>query len=426
MRFLRVACLVVGVALVVIGVAGIFGRRQELGDERDRRLETTAELAATQLDAAVARVGAALTVASPDLGVQELADVVGHPVCAVGDGAPACSSDDGSAIATPATVAAALDASVRRGSPVVVADTAGPAPSILVAVDQGTRQLFVPLALDATVHAATAGSVQLIPLGQEPLFRPRTVDGQRLLVAPSMVEFEDGPWALRVGAPAAVHLSTDERWLLGGQLLLGGVLALLALGGMLAEQRTLHHKATTDALTKLPNREEFTRRARDVLTRLDRDGRTACLFLIDLDHFKVVNDTVGHDAGDRVLVDAAERLRTTVRASDLVGRWGGDEFVVLMPGIGDARAVPTRAATIANALAGAPTIGTFALEASVGAALFPVHGRALEDLLRKADRAMYAAKDRSVRRREPDPARIDGQDGGDVALYDASTWPTPP
>ena len=118
--------------------------------------------------------------------------------------------------------------------------------------------------------------------------------------------------------------------------------------------------------------------------------------MIDLDQFKVVNDTVGHEAGDRALVAAAERLRQAVRETDVVGRWGGDEFVVLMPGIADARAVPERAATIANAIAAAPPIGGFELTASVGAALFPAHGTDLETLLRAADRAMYAAKVQGV------------------------------
>jgi len=150
------------------------------------------------------------------------------------------------------------------------------------------------------------------------------------------------------------------------------------------------------ALTQLPNRDAFERRATETLIRLARDRGTACVLVIDLDQFKAVNDTVGHDAGDRALVAAAERLRGAVRETDLVGRWGGDEFVVLMPGIADPRAVPERAATIANAIAAPPPIAPFDLTASIGAALFPAHGRDLETLLRAADRAMYAAKVQGV------------------------------
>ena len=190
--------------------------------------------------------------------------------------------------------------------------------------------------------------------------------------------------------------TTDERWLTGAQLAVGAVLTALALGGILSDHRSLQRRATTDALTRLPNRAEFERRATEVLARLGRDGRSACLMVVDLDQFKVVNDTVGHEAGDRALVAAAERLRSAVRASDVVGRWGGDEFVVLLPGVSDARAVPERAATIADAIASAPPIGGYALTASVGAALFPSHGTSLESLLRTADRAMYAAKVQGV------------------------------
>ena len=118
--------------------------------------------------------------------------------------------------------------------------------------------------------------------------------------------------------------------------------------------------------------------------------------VIDLDQFKVVNDTVGHEAGDQALVAAATRMREAVRTSDVVGRWGGDEFVVLLPGVSDLRAVRERAATIADAIAAAPPIGGYELHASVGAALFPAHGTSLESLLRAADRAMYAAKVQGV------------------------------
>ena len=190
-----------------------------------------------------------------------------------------------------------------------------------------------------------------------------------------------------------MHLTADERWLIGAQLAVGAVLAALALGGMFADHRSLQRRATTDALTRPaePRRVRAAGRPRCSAGSAATAAR-ACLMVIDLDQFKVVNDTVGHEAGDRALVAAAERLRQAVRSSDVVGRWGGDEFVVLMPGVADARSVPERAATIANAIAAAPPIGGYELTASVGAALFPAHGRVLEGLLRAADRAMYAAK----------------------------------
>lgn len=409
-RFLRVASLVTGITLIVMGVVGILGRRSELRDERDRHLETTAELAVTQLDGVVARVGAVLTVASTDVSLDVVADALALPVCSRLDGAAQCSTGE---TVDDVAVDEALAASTRRGAPAVVAgapDDASAASLVVVAVDQGARRLYVPLTVDdSLLPGDEVARTELVPLEREPLFRPTTTGDRRSVAAPSMVEFDGGSWAIRATAPDAVQLSTEERWLFGTQLVLGAVLALLALGGMVAEQRTLRRRATTDALTELPNRAEFERMASELLDRLGRDGRSACLFVVDLDNFKLVNDTIGHDAGDRVLVEAATRLRRAVRDSDLVGRWGGDEFVVLMPGVADARAIPARAATIANALAGMPAVGTLTVEASVGAALFPSHGQTLEDLLRKADRMMYAAKVQAPTRRSltaPEPREM--------------------
>ena len=113
--------------------------------------------------------------------------------------------------------------------------------------------------------------------------------------------------------------------------------------------------------------------------------------MIDLDGFKSINDSSGHAAGDRVLAEAGTRLAAAVRSSDLVGRWGGDEFVLLLAGTSDPLAMPERAAAIAACLHDVPRSGG-PLTASVGAAVFPADGRELATLLDLADRAMYAAK----------------------------------
>lgn len=388
--------LVAGITLLVTGLASLLERRAEVGDERDQRLEVSAELIAGRLDATVARITAAMAVATADTPLELLADALATPVCVVDDDGPVSCSAASPAVASGATITIAVTAASGQPVPVVVA-TAGAADrpaGATVASDQGDRTILAAAVLDA--GGLPDGTVaSLVPVERETLLRPQTVDSMRTYAAPSMVEFDDGPWAVRTTSDDAVRLTTDERWLIGAQALVGAVLAALALGGIVAEQRSLHRRATTDGLTGLPNRAEFARRANAVLLRLAREGGAACLLVVDLDEFKAVNDSVGHEAGDQALVAAAERLRAAVRRSDLVGRWGGDEFVVLLPGVAEVRSLPDRVATIADAIAAAPQIGGRELSASVGAALFPAHGTSLETLLRTADRAMYAAKVRS-------------------------------
>ena len=300
----------------------------------------------------IARIGAALSVASEEVGLDVLADALGRPGVQrarrggnVLDGSR-CRARTTRRLLPPWRRRRRRNAPARGRHDLPMARRLRPrSPSRWTKGPAACTSSFDPVQV---LVASEDLDAELVPLEDEPLFQARSLDGQRRVAAPSMVEFEGGPWAVRVTAPDDIRLSTGERWLIGVQLALGTVVAMLALGGLLAEHRALHRRATTDGLTDLPNRAEFERRAGELLGRLRRDGRPACLFLIDLDHFKAVNDTVGHDAGDRVLVDVAQRLRQAVRSSDLVGRWGGDEFVVLMPGIGDPRAVPARAATIAE------------------------------------------------------------------------------
>ena len=159
-----------------------------------------------------------------------------------------------------------------------------------------------------------------------------------------------------------------------------------------SEER-LAHLAFHDPLTGLPNRARVEEELGRELARARRDRSTVGALFIDLDQFKLVNDSLGHAAGDRVLVEVAERIRAVTRDSDLLARLGGDEFMLLCPGISDAAA----AATAGRILAAIdPTLvvdgAEFQIGASIGIALGPRDGDAADELLKHADAAMYQAK----------------------------------
>jgi diguanylate cyclase (GGDEF)-like protein len=155
------------------------------------------------------------------------------------------------------------------------------------------------------------------------------------------------------------------------------------------------HQAVHDALTGLPNRSLFRHQIEQVVNAGRRADRTAAVMLIDLDHFKEINDTLGHHAGDRLLQEVSERLRSSLDEQDMVARLGGDEFGVLlpdMPGHDEAGAV---AQHLLNQLREPFSIEGLTLEvdASIGIACAPEHGSAVEQLIQRADIAMYAAKE---------------------------------
>jgi diguanylate cyclase (GGDEF)-like protein/PAS domain S-box-containing protein len=158
----------------------------------------------------------------------------------------------------------------------------------------------------------------------------------------------------------------------------------------LAFEATLAHQANHDPLTELPNR---TLLAQYVSSRFVAGAADlACLFL-DLDNFKVVNDSLGHTAGDELLVEVAKRLRATVRPGDLVARFGGDEFVVVCENVGEEDAVAL-AERVSIALAKPMRLGGVDIRpyASVGVTVQTAEHTAAEDLIRDCDIAMYQAK----------------------------------
>ncbi|MGR6915751.1 GGDEF domain-containing protein [[Actinomadura] parvosata] len=177
-------------------------------------------------------------------------------------------------------------------------------------------------------------------------------------------------------------------------------LLILALPPVVLLQRSLLHAqlqaaARTDAKTGLLNAAAWQREADTEIVRARRTGDTLALLIIDIDHFKRVNDAHGHLVGDQVLVGVASMLRSQLRDYDVVGRFGGEEFVVLLPGadIDEARQVAERLRVRIGHMA-IPVDDTLVrVTISAGVALMSVHGDDLIDLLTAADLALYRAKE---------------------------------
>ncbi len=159
-------------------------------------------------------------------------------------------------------------------------------------------------------------------------------------------------------------------------------------------EKRLHHLAHHDTLTDLPNRLLFEDRLKQALSKARRSRRQVALFFLDLDHFKDVNDNLGHDFGDLLLIDVANRLRNCVREADTVARLGGDEFLVLLDEIESIPMVEAMAERICNVLIHELSQDDYSqkLSASIGISIFPEDGINSQELMRSADQAMYKAK----------------------------------
>jgi diguanylate cyclase (GGDEF)-like protein len=162
-----------------------------------------------------------------------------------------------------------------------------------------------------------------------------------------------------------------------------------------ASAQRIEHMAYHDALTSLPNRTLFSRMLEQSLLDARRARKQLAVMFIDLDRFKNINDTLGHEAGDALLKDVAARLRTALRASDRVARLGGDEFVVLVTEIDDDTALPTVANKVIAAVARPCRLGDqdFRVTASIGISVYPIDGLDEPTLMKHADIAMYQAKE---------------------------------
>jgi diguanylate cyclase len=151
-----------------------------------------------------------------------------------------------------------------------------------------------------------------------------------------------------------------------------------------------------DELTGLPNRRLLMDRFNQAIARAARQHRLVALLFLDLDGFKAINDALGHVAGDSLLKQVAARLSACVRTSDTACRFGGDEFVILLPELESRESAAAAAGKIRAHLAAPYFIGgtEIGVAASIGMALYPVDGKAYEDLLKRSDVAMYWDKAR--------------------------------
>jgi len=162
-----------------------------------------------------------------------------------------------------------------------------------------------------------------------------------------------------------------------------------------AEER-LFHLANHDSLTGLPNRMNFSESLSQTILRCKRQDCGAAVVFIDLDRFKIINDTLGHTVGDHFLRVVSERLLSATRKQDMLARWGGDEFVLVMEGVSDPQAISDALSRMLALLAEPLYMVGHELmpTASIGVSIFPADGKQGVDLIKAADTAMYGAKQR--------------------------------
>ena len=198
------------------------------------------------------------------------------------------------------------------------------------------------------------------------------------------------PTVLQSAPPVTYEqLSAENSWL-RNQLL--GARAQIASDQLSFER--LRQQSQTDFLTQTPTRLLLQDRAKQAFQHATRQHTEVMVVFIDIDHFKQINDSFGHNTGDQVLVSLANRLQQGLRASDTVCRFGGDEFVLLLPLTFGSQDVATMINKILYSASRPIKINQQLIcpEISIGVAIYPVHGVDLETLIHKADLAMYEAK----------------------------------
>jgi len=168
-------------------------------------------------------------------------------------------------------------------------------------------------------------------------------------------------------------------------------------------ERKLAYGATHDSLTGLPNRALFGDRLHMALAQAQRNHRTLAVVLLDLDRFKGINDMLGHNVGDQLLEAVGKRLTSLMRKSDTVARWGGDEFILVLPEIARVEDVAKVSRRTLEAFRKPFVLGSHRLHitASIGIATYPNDGEDADTLIKNADTAMYRAKEQGRNNYQP-------------------------
>jgi diguanylate cyclase (GGDEF)-like protein len=239
-------------------------------------------------------------------------------------------------------------------------------------------------------ESAAAAWTEDPPLPEHALCLLKDEDGARKFWVQKIARGSRSWGVLMLGHGTELELTADQL------TLLSGVQERMEVAlSSLERDHKLQTMAHMDPLTGLPNRASMAVLLSQELINAQRDGASVGILFLDLDRFKRANDTLGHAAGDNLLRQAATRIAETLRAGDTVARPGGDEFTVLLGGLGSARDAGTVARGLIKALSRPFEIDghTIYVGASVGIAIYPQDGTSGADLLKKADSAMYRAKE---------------------------------
>jgi diguanylate cyclase (GGDEF)-like protein len=210
-------------------------------------------------------------------------------------------------------------------------------------------------------------------------------------------KFSEQTAVYRLARQADTVLSINGQGLFdSSRNLIGGVITFRDVTDVMRKTVELEKRALYDELTNLPNRRLFLQQLEKAIGRSERSGRPLAVLFVDLDKFKSVNDTLGHDVGDELLRQVAQRMTAKLRVGDFSGRWGGDEFVVCLEDFGEAGNAGAAAQKLVLVLSERYDVSGSEVYAtpSIGIAVYPGSGEQAERLIKAADLAMYQAKKR--------------------------------